>query len=147
MPILAAPVRSLAAIGTRNTFPASVETRTLTCLPGFVLLGVPVYYITQRNDDVPRVFGACKNRVESVLANGRNRSSLCKSLWAIQKQTGRRLWMGGRRDGRGGGIVPISQIVLIPRIRDLCRSLWKFTVRIYAARRSNGLKLISYEYM
>jgi len=37
MPILAAPLRSLGIIG-------------------FVVLGIPVYYITQKNEDMPRVF-------------------------------------------------------------------------------------------
>jgi len=42
MPILAAPLPSLVVIG-------------------FVLLGIPVYYITQRNDDMPRVFVICSD--------------------------------------------------------------------------------------
>jgi len=58
MPILAAPLQSLGVIGTRNVSPSTTITWKLTPLPGFVLLGVPAYYITQKNEDVPMVFGA-----------------------------------------------------------------------------------------
>ena len=57
MPILAAPIQSLGVIGTRTVSPNSDITRALTLLVGFVLLGIPVYYITQRNEDTPRIFG------------------------------------------------------------------------------------------
>lgn len=62
MPALAAPLQSLGVIGTPSNFLSPTTTRTLTLLLGFVLLGVPVYYITQKNEDMPRVFGAHKNR-------------------------------------------------------------------------------------
>ena len=64
MPILAAPLQSLGVIGTRKIPPISVITEALTPLLGFVLLGIPVYYITQKNEDMPRVFGAYKGQVE-----------------------------------------------------------------------------------
>ena len=99
MPILAAPLRSLAIIGTRSTLLSSaVTTQALTLLPGFVLLGVPVYYITQRNEDMPRVFGASKNQVELVFSNGGDCSTHSEIIRSIRKQTGRRHWMAGRRD-------------------------------------------------
>ena len=57
MPILAAPLQSLGVIGTLGVLPSPITARMLNPLLGFVLLGVPVYYITQRNDDMPRIFG------------------------------------------------------------------------------------------
>lgn len=66
MPILAAPLQSLGVIGIRNVSPSTAITWKLMPLPGFVLLGVPAYYITQKNEDVPMVFGAYKNRVDSI---------------------------------------------------------------------------------
>ena len=57
MPILAAPLQSLGVIGTRTVSPIPDITRALTLLLGFVLLGIPVYYITQKNEDTPRIFG------------------------------------------------------------------------------------------
>ena len=62
MPALAAPLQSLGVIGTPIIFLSPTTTRTLTFLLGFVMLGIPVYYITQKGEDVPRVFGAHKNR-------------------------------------------------------------------------------------
>ena len=65
MPILAAPLQSLGVIGTRNVSPSPETTQKLTPVLGFVLLGIPMYYITQKNEDMPRVFGAYKDRVDS----------------------------------------------------------------------------------
>ena len=62
MPILAAPLQSLGIIGTRSVSLSLAVTRTLTLPLGFVLLGIPVYYITQKNEDMPRVLGAYGNR-------------------------------------------------------------------------------------
>ena len=57
MPILAAPLQSLGVIGSGALCPD--VTLTLTLPLGFVLLGIPVYYITQKNEDTPRIFGGC----------------------------------------------------------------------------------------
>jgi len=53
MPILAAPLPSLGLIG-------------------FILLGIPVYYITQRNNDMPRIFSVFSD----CLARIRGRPSI-----------------------------------------------------------------------
>jgi len=58
MPILAAPLQSLGVIGTRSALPSVTIAQILTPPLGFVLLGIPVYYVTQKNEDIPRVFGA-----------------------------------------------------------------------------------------
>lgn len=69
MPILAAPLQSLGVIGTQSILLTLITTQTLTPLPVFVLFGIPVYYITQKNDDMPRVFGAYKSQAELVFVN------------------------------------------------------------------------------
>ena len=97
MPVLAAPLQSLGIIGTA-TIRFLVPVRTLTLPAGFVLLGVPVYYATQKNEDMPRVFGACGNFVGLILPHGEIFSPRSKFLRQIQKQTRRWFWMAGRRD-------------------------------------------------
>lgn len=61
MPILAAPLQSLGVIGIRSVSPSLAIVSTLTPSLGFVLVGIPVYYITKKNEDMPRVFGAYDN--------------------------------------------------------------------------------------
>lgn len=70
MPILAAPLQSLGVIGTWDVLPSLAIIQTLIPLLGFVLLGVPVYYVTQKNEDIPRVFGASKGQIDSIQADG-----------------------------------------------------------------------------
>jgi len=58
MPIIAAPLEAIAVLG------MSLEPLRILCEPhrrlGFVLAGVPVYYITRRSqEDMPRVFCEC----------------------------------------------------------------------------------------
>lgn len=69
MPILAAPLQSLGVIGTWSVLLSSVTARKLTPLSGFVLLGIPVYYITRKEEDMPPVFGVYEHRVMSAFAN------------------------------------------------------------------------------
>ena len=114
MSILAAPLQSLGVIGTQRVSPNQTIPRTLTPLQGFVLLGIPVYYITQKSEDTPRVFGAYKSQVGSIQADGRDFSSDSRLLWSIQKQTGCWFWMAGRCDRRGGN-GPTSSIGRQPR--------------------------------
>lgn len=100
MPILAAPLQSLGVIGTRDVSPSPAITRRLTPLLGFVLLGIPVYYITQKNEDTPRVFGEHRNQLERIYVDEGYFSAAGKLLWSIKKQTGCWFWMAGRRDRR-----------------------------------------------
>lgn len=65
MSVLAAPLHSMGMIGTRN-FSLNLEIARMLIPPlGFVLLGIPVYYVTQRKEDMPTVFGAYRDRVDS----------------------------------------------------------------------------------
>jgi hypothetical protein len=76
----------------------SMVVRALTLPTGFVLLGVPVYYVTQKNEDMPRVFSAYGNLMGLVSAHDEIFSPHSKFLRQVLKQAERWFWMAGRRD-------------------------------------------------
>lgn len=60
MPVIAAPLEALAALGefTRTTMACLL---TIACV-GFVLVGIPIYYLTSQNDakSTPPFIGTAK---------------------------------------------------------------------------------------
>jgi hypothetical protein len=94
MPVSAAPLEAAAVAGPPR-FHQHPWMRVLTALPGFVLAGIPVYYITHRNDpDVqpPWPLGACLPALRCrhrTLTNLQHRSSGSSVAVASRARDGR----------------------------------------------------------
>ena len=108
MPIIAAPLEAMAVLGASPAHPSIDPRRPLiACYLAFVLAGIPVYYITQRNEGAPTgVQGEFSREL-------RVRSCVCaddvvRVLWESGRAGARtacaRHGLGGGGDGRGRAV-------------------------------------------
>jgi hypothetical protein len=99
MPIIAAPLEALAVLGALKWH--SLSTAVLKKSPGFVLSGIPMYYITRQGASIPlsrfREYPVCRpdKLYTSCIFDSDFVSSAITTLRSVYKGT--RIWVAASR--------------------------------------------------